>query len=439
MTHLPLLTTALAAVLLLSRAATSQDAPAEPPAPATVKEGRAQLKELQSDLAETRERQEDLREEASKIAGEIDQTTRRAIELANTIQNREDRLTRLEAQIEVLDAERSTRVRALERRQVETSRLLGALQSLSRRPPQLLLVRPGDAVTTARAAKLLTAILPQLQAQTQALRADIAAVVALRAKLDAERRTYLQEVAALKADRAELDKLLSQRERERVALLSQADDEAAKARALASQAADIRELVGRLEQEDRRRARLARLPGPRPRPDFSAPPVVAQAPARPPAARPQAPRTQTAALPPTVPLRTPGAVPGSLALPVRGEITQAFGAETGAGPARGITIRTRSDAQVVAPSAGRIMYSGTFRTYGNMIIIGHGPEYVSLLAGLSRIDARVGQTVQAGEPVGLMGAGEGDAAPVLYVELRRGGATVNPLPWLTAGGRRTQG
>jgi septal ring factor EnvC (AmiA/AmiB activator) len=46
---------------------------------------------------------------------------------------------------------------------------------------------------------------------------------------------------------------------------------------------------------------------------------------------------------------------------------------------------------------------------------------------MSHLDGAVGQTVLAGEPVGVM-APEG--VPSLYVELRRGGQPINPLPWL---------
>jgi septal ring factor EnvC (AmiA/AmiB activator) len=64
------------------------------------------------------------------------------------------------------------------------------------------------------------------------------------------------------------------------------------------------------------------------------------------------------------------------------------------------------------------------------LIIEHGEGYHTLLAGMSRIDSAVGQHLLPGEPVGVMGQSE--SKPVLYVELRRNGQPVNPLPWLTA-------
>jgi septal ring factor EnvC (AmiA/AmiB activator) len=57
---------------------------------------------------------------------------------------------------------------------------------------------------------------------------------------------------------------------------------------------------------------------------------------------------------------------------------------------------------------------------------------------MARIDAAVGDKVMAGEPVGIMG----DAAtpgPTLYLELRRKGRPVDPLPWLAAGRTEVNG
>jgi len=87
-------------------------------------------------------------------------------------------------------------------------------------------------------------------------------------------------------------------------------------------------------------------------------------------------------------------------------------------------------AQVIAPHDGLVAFSGPFRGYGLLLIIEHAEGYHTLLAGMARIDATVGQRLLAGEPVGVMGQDE--AKPALYVELRRQGQPVNPSPWLTA-------
>jgi septal ring factor EnvC (AmiA/AmiB activator) len=121
---------------------------------------------------------------------------------------------------------------------------------------------------------------------------------------------------------------------------------------------------------------------------------------------------------------------GPITLPAKGLMAQRYGENTGFGnTSKGITLKTRSAAQVVAPYDGRVVFSGPFRGYGEILIIEHDGGYHSLLAGLERIDGRVGQWILAGEPVGIMGKST-DSVPKLYFELRRRGQSINPLPWL---------
>ncbi len=103
-------------------------------------------------------------------------------------------------------------------------------------------------------------------------------------------------------------------------------------------------------------------------------------------------------------------------------------------------LETRAGAQIVAPFDGRIAFEGPFRSYGQILIIEHGGGYHTVLAGLDRVDAVVGQWLLAGEPVGSMapvgapqGSGDLSAAgrPKLYLELRRNGQPVDPVPWFS--------
>jgi septal ring factor EnvC (AmiA/AmiB activator) len=114
---------------------------------------------------------------------------------------------------------------------------------------------------------------------------------------------------------------------------------------------------------------------------------------------------------------------------VSGRVARRYGETDELGQsARGVALETRPGAQVVAPFDGRIMFAGPFRGYGQILIIEHGDGYHSLLAGLERIDGAVGQWLVAGEPVGAMKSG--GAKPKLYLELRRHGQPINPLPFL---------
>ena len=93
---------------------------------------------------------------------------------------------------------------------------------------------------------------------------------------------------------------------------------------------------------------------------------------------------------------------------------------------------TPADLAVVAPAAGTVTAVGTYGTYGLRVIISHGGGYTSLLAHLSRSTVTVGQVLDQGDPVGVMGS-SGGAWPVhLHQELRRNGIHLDPALYLSA-------
>ena len=124
---------------------------------------------------------------------------------------------------------------------------------------------------------------------------------------------------------------------------------------------------------------------------------------------------------------------GKLPVPAIGNVVQRFGEPELRGQrAKGIKIKTRSGAPVVAPHDGEILFADIFRGYGKILIIDHGQGYHTLLAGLGRIYSTVGQAVLAGEPVGVMNEKQGTSGqrPEVYLEMRYNGLPIDPLPWL---------
>ena len=126
-----------------------------------------------------------------------------------------------------------------------------------------------------------------------------------------------------------------------------------------------------------------------------------------------------------------------------------FGAPDGVGGLeKGISMATRPGAQVTAPADGWVVYAGSFRSYGQLLILNVGSGYHVLLAGMDRISVDLGQFVLAGEPVALMGNSShiaailatGSTQPVLYIEFRKDGIPVDPGPWWAAGeGEKVRG
>jgi septal ring factor EnvC (AmiA/AmiB activator) len=82
-----------------------------------------------------------------------------------------------------------------------------------------------------------------------------------------------------------------------------------------------------------------------------------------------------------------------------------------------------SDGQtVVAPSAGRVLFAGTFRNYGNLVIIDACNVDV-LVAGIETISTSAHALVEEGQVIGTM---VGSGNPV-YLEVRRANRAINPF------------
>ncbi|MEK9693024.1 MAG: peptidoglycan DD-metalloendopeptidase family protein [Rhodospirillaceae bacterium] len=98
----------------------------------------------------------------------------------------------------------------------------------------------------------------------------------------------------------------------------------------------------------------------------------------------------------------------------------------------GIFYKTSPGSEIFAPRAGKIVFAGTFKGLGKLLIIECSNEYHLLMAGMGRIDAKLGTLVSAGQHVATMDTKK-NRDPTLYLELRRNGKTVDPSPWLLSG------
>lgn len=126
----------------------------------------------------------------------------------------------------------------------------------------------------------------------------------------------------------------------------------------------------------------------------------------------------------------------ALLMPVSGKLVRAYGADTGAGPATGLSIQAPPRARVVAPCAGTVLYADRFSSLGLMVILDCGNNVNFVLAGLAKLNLSVGANLRAGEPVGTMPDWNENTTtrPVLYLELRKGGQPINPTPFLQQSG-----
>ena len=411
-----------------------------------------ELDALQRQIETSLEKQKALEALSEAARREADEIRKALIEAAAGVQRREADVSASEDRLQGLRAAEADVTVQLERRRAAMAELLAALTSLDRQPPPALAVRPDDALASARSAMLLGAAVPELQAEAAELRLRLEELARLRDEILAERETLGETKTLLESEKLSLEALL-QRKLEQQAKLSAAfESEQARAERLSRQATDLTDLIARLEAGAAERLPMHR-PEPRPEPAREAPPPASAEPAE----------TRMAVLrPPSGPPAMPSSrlfsdARGLIRPPAAGRIVRRYGAPDGlGGRTQGLTIETRADAHIIAPFDGRISYAGPFRRYGQLLIISVGEGYHVLLAGMTRIDGTVGQSVLAGEPVGTMGSSpsNGDPAvrndetgrdgiqcrgPELYIEILKDGSPIDPRPWLTMSDKKASG
>jgi len=382
------------------------------------------LDALREEQRKAAEAEAKLRAEIESISDDRTKLNTALIETAARIRSLENRIAASEGRVKALDDNDRAIRRSFDGRRAIIAEILAALQRIGRRPPPALMVRPEDALQSVRTAMMLGAVLPEMRTEAEALAADLTELVRLRSEFAAEIETSARDLAALSHDSQRMTLLIEERQKR------QADTERAlhtqreRAADLARQADNLKDLLAKLEQDHTGSTRPGAKDWPG-RPSFAA----LKDPGR---------------LVPAVAFAT---AKGTLPLPVNGAKVREFGASDRLGATeKGLSIATRSGAQVTAPCDGWVVYAGPFRSYGQLLILNAGGGYHILLAGMERISVDLGQFVLTGEPVAVMGAPQtaalvavGSRQPILYVEFRKDGTPVDPSPWWANDSEKVRG
>ena len=312
--------------------------------------------------------------------------------------------------VEALAHLRLAAAQRLEAHEALIAPLLPLFERLSLYPAETLLAVPMPPEDSVTGMLVLGGISRQLEAEATALRAEQAEVAAAQARLDAEAPKLAAARSAQADAEAALDAQIAAARQADLAAQGEAAAAAQKAAAEAARADTLRAALAKIETEQRAAETRAR--------------AEAEA-----AARQKREADAEAARKREEALAQPagpgvGAPKGALTAPVAGTVVRAFGEPTDAGPANGISYQAAPAARVVSPCGGRVVFAAPFRSFGPLVIVDCGGGYDFVLAGLNRLDAQAGQSVQAGEPVGVMA--DWDPAnmnnrPRLYMELRKDG------------------
>jgi murein hydrolase activator len=405
-----------ASLLLAASAVLAQPQPSTAVAPEAQRGARQEeLDTIQADQKKAAELAAKLKVEIDAIGEDRRKLNEALIGSATRIQSVEERLAETEKRVAALAANEETIRRSLGSRRAVIGEVLAALQRLGRKPPPTLLVTPEDALQSVRAAILLGAVLPDMKVEVDTLLADLSELVRVRNEIATERDVLGRDLAALSHERSRMTLLVQERQRKQTESEKALEAEKARAVQLARQAEGLKDLIGRLDQEISTASRAA-----------AAAQVKADL---------KGAATDPGRLSPAIAFAS---AKGSLRLPISGSKIREFGAPDGlGGTQKGISVTSRSGAQVTAPADGWVVYAGPFRSYGQLLILNAGGGYHVLLAGMERISVDLGQFVLTGEPVAVMGGGPQSAAaiatgsnqPVLYIEFRKDGSPIDPSPW----------
>lgn len=359
-----------------------------------------QLKSLEAELEAGKRQQDILERQSARARSAANALAADMIDAAREIQVAEGNIMRLEVRIGDLETEMETKRSDLLANNDNIVELVAAISRLSKRPAVLALLKPDDALTTARSTGLMASLVPLIDERAGTLRTDLEILAGLQTDLSNERFKLKNNLETLTQNQERLASLVERRRLEAQQANARARQLARELNEFAAEAQSLRELIAKLEQQAANNRALAAR---RDRPNVVERPFSSLG-------------------------KALGELKGQLPYPAIGPVVQRFGAQDGATTAKGIRIRARDGAQVISPYDGSVVYSGPFRDYGLLLIIDHGDGYHSLLAGFETLQSSVGQWVLMGEPVGTMP--DDATSGSLYLELRRGGQAINPLPWL---------
>jgi septal ring factor EnvC (AmiA/AmiB activator) len=307
----------------------------------------------------------DTRREITDLRGELDALGQQRLNAGEDVGLKRARL-------EALHQREAALVGELGRDRGQLARLLSALQLFRRDPPPALLVSPNDARDAVRAAILIRAMTPELQARADDYARQARSVSALRREAAAASEELFTAESLVADRRGELERMIVEK--------TQLE------RAYAQEA-----LTGGEENT------LGALT------DGLAP--------------------------------KPATGPLTLSSPAPGPLLHRFGETLPVGGhAAGLTIGTEKGHSIASPAAGVVEYAGPLNGWGVVLILRAQGAYHLVLAGLDQVSVEPGQSVAPGATVGRM-ADHGSSDPELYFEVREDGVAVDPERWLKQGSR----
>jgi septal ring factor EnvC (AmiA/AmiB activator) len=419
----------IAAILILSFYTASVAVAAEEDvASAKLKEVKAELDKQKKNQLVSERKVRELNREMANIKSKI-------VTAARNVSAYEASLNTLEDEAKELEKSQSEIYKDLHAKMQKTVTLVAALENLASRPTFAAFAVPFSLKDTINSASLMTNTVPILSEQAELLQGEMARLSSLKMAIKAKRSQIRTAMAGLAEKQKELASLMEEKDKQQKKYTEMGIKAADKYKQLASQAKDLEDLLAKIEKQKALEAeRKAK--------------EQAEALAKEKEAKEREEKEREAREKAQKAKEVQAAIAdnrnteeyekfsdavfekakGMISSPVAGKVTESFGDLAANGMHnKGIKLKTRTGAQVLSPYDGVVLFAGYLKGYGKLLIIEHSKSYYSMLSGMESTEVEEGQPLLAGEPIGVM---DKSGEPVLYMELRKKGVPINPVPWL---------
>tara|TARA_Y100000590_G_scaffold465952_1_gene639776 strand:- start:400 stop:1605 length:1206 start_codon:yes stop_codon:yes gene_type:complete len=353
------------------------------------------LREIERAINENKRKNEVLKKTTAELNQDIRELRSTLIESASKTIYQEQLVTNIEQKISQYKTMQKNLIKNLEQKKSTINYTIISLQKLSRIPKITFIWDQENLNNYVHRSILLASIMPQLYQEAEILESRLTAIKNISTEILNQKNNLNSATTIMERERIALDRLIRRKAALRQKTINETKETKIQITKLAKSARDLRSLLESLNTNEKKRKSI-----------------------KPTSLTPK--------------YRPFSVTKGRLPMPTGGIVTKYFGEIDDMGLiSRGITIRTRDFARVIAPHDGQIVFAGPFRKYGKLLIISHGEEYHTLLAGFASLNVIVGQWILAGEPVGTMGKHKNEQKQYLYLELRHKGNPVDPSYWLS--------
>jgi septal ring factor EnvC (AmiA/AmiB activator) len=349
---------------------------------------RAELETVRSRIDGLRAQMQSISEDKSEWVGQLQQTEQQIGRLARKLRVLEGQLQRQREELERLGREREAQAQALAEQRKALARQVRAAYAMGRQERLKILLNQQDPATVGRIMTYYDYLGRARAAKMQAIRGQLQALADTEQRIFDEERELHSLRERQQSELAALERSQAQRRDVIARLTLELTDQGEQLDRLQSDEQQLEMLITGIEQA------LADIPVG----DMA---EIAFAGRR-----------------------------GQLPWPARGRVLNRFGAQRLGGLVwDGVIIAAPEGQEVLAVHHGRVAFADWLRGFGLLLIVDHGDGYMTLYGHNQSLFKEVGDWVDAGEPVALVGSSGGRDQAGVYFGIRHEGRAVDPARW----------